>query len=785
MKFEVLEFDDANQRLEEALSDNFEGGYETVLFIDGDASFEGDFLEELEKICKDDYELIAINGDLEVKGRLASYESTPGLYVSGHTSAETLEGGDCEIYLGEGRFDYFVFGYYNDGILETGSVETPWLINSNHDLRVSSDDATSIDNYGDDDDYDFGSENIAESFVAEVLSDDDPNEIDIEAFYTHLKEGKRVLKPGAMTAAQAALAEIERAFEEKRVRLDLRERKIKGFPERICQMHWLEELDLGQNELKVIPPEIGQLQKLEVLRLDRCGLAELPPEIGSLEKLRVLHLAANSIYDWDQEPSQVPIRLPETFGNLSSLEELDLSSLSTQLEQKDRQVLADMTPYRLPESAGQLKALRVLTADGTNLVFPESMYGLASLEEVSFYGGSWAYLKELPAGLTTMKNLRKLDLRGNFLREIPESITELSELEELGLSGALCLLERPVPDLSPLTKLRILRFNGSSSHTGVKRPKHEVLAPLFQMSLPALEELEIDRWGEQKDIRPRLGADFIAKIGNFSGLRRIDLSFNGLESLPESFFGLKELEEVNLQYNALTKTRRKELAGAFPKTKLDLRNQRLPEGTTDDDIEIMIDIVRQANKARDSKDFDRALKLYDEVLEQIDNGSIDSPYNQLYCLYGKAWVYSQRGYQMTGIAEEEVKASRELGVAASDKALSLVPTVWFHFTDEGQFQREVVRFCGNFIAWELYDAAQGEDDPRLQRALETIERSAECIDGSQHFYILDTQVRILLKMERSKEAYRIVHKVLLQNPDFKDFADLKVDSRYQAWLAAL
>ncbi len=188
---EIIDFEQADERLDGALSDRFEQEYESILFITGSLDLEGDFLEAIAEINDDEPELIVIDGDLDVKGRIALYDSTPGLFVTGTTRAQTLEGGECEIFIQDGTFEFLVYGESDEGVLAAGKVGTRWVINSGHDLRIKAKDAVWIDNEGDSEDYNFNSENIEDFFVEEVL---DGKQIDVEAFLERLMDGESVLK---------------------------------------------------------------------------------------------------------------------------------------------------------------------------------------------------------------------------------------------------------------------------------------------------------------------------------------------------------------------------------------------------------------------------------------------------------------------------------------------------------------------------------------------------------------------------------------------------------------
>jgi hypothetical protein len=226
----LLPFDEADAVLAGALSACFQLYNETVLLFDGDLTVEGDFLTAAAAMVDGEFDVIAVSGNLTVNGEIALYESTPSLYVGCFTQAETLEGGDCEIYINDGAFTYLVYGYYNDGILETGQIEVPWVINSDHDLRVAAPNALFIDNYHNhDDNADFGGANIAESFVAELV-DTEYNCVDVCLFVARLRAGLPVLRPGVRTKTQAALADVEAAAAAKAAGLDLTRRKLKSFP---------------------------------------------------------------------------------------------------------------------------------------------------------------------------------------------------------------------------------------------------------------------------------------------------------------------------------------------------------------------------------------------------------------------------------------------------------------------------------------------------------------------------------------------------------------------------
>ncbi|GIJ43169.1 hypothetical protein Val02_00550 [Virgisporangium aliadipatigenens] len=190
----IIPFAAADTLLDGALTAEFQGDYTSVLYIDGALELDGPFLAALgARIDLAGVELVAVAGDLTVAGPIELYQYHPSLYVGGFTRAETLEGGDCEIVVGDGAFTYLVYGYYNDGILRTGAVEVPWVINSDHDLDVDAPAARFVDNFGVDEDADYDARSIAGAFLPELL-DPDGASLNVGSFLARLRAGGPVLR---------------------------------------------------------------------------------------------------------------------------------------------------------------------------------------------------------------------------------------------------------------------------------------------------------------------------------------------------------------------------------------------------------------------------------------------------------------------------------------------------------------------------------------------------------------------------------------------------------------
>ncbi|MCF6205234.1 MAG: hypothetical protein L3J59_16490, partial [Methylococcaceae bacterium] len=90
------------------------------------------------------------------------------------------------------------------------------------------------------------------------------------------------------------------------------------------------------------------------------------------------------------------------------------------------------------------------------------------------------------------------------------------------------------------------------------------------------------------------------------------------------------------------------------------------------------------------------------------------------------------------------------------------------------------REAGNGVAWELMERATNNAD--LNKALTIANKTEPYIRDEKDYYILDTKVRILLKLKKEAEAFEIVKDVLSENPDFGDFQNFYDNKNYKTWL---
>jgi Leucine-rich repeat (LRR) protein len=690
---------------------------------------------------------VIVDGDLVVTGNVGWHDYSGGnfLWVTGDLRASNLVAQGCpNIYVGgDLHVDGGVMGFYGDDgglLIVEGDVSAQQILNVyyfNMELYGAVDATVVGDSYRTSVPVDFDDGDLQEVLKPDLL--DAEGYLDVEETARRILAGDAVLRPGVKPAHIEAIERLERLAEDSAsvTEIDLEDSKLRSFPERLLEFENLERLVLSSNDIGELPEEIGRLARLEELLVDRCTLTSLPAEIGELANLRVLDLSSNPLES-----------LPDELGRLSNLRELRLYGLSCPVSN----ALSGLE---------SLQTLDLRLRHEEPAPVPEAVWSLSSLE--------------------------RLDLRGYALSELSEELLQLDELRELELGRTLCVLD-DIPDLSQLPKLRRLGFDGSRRSTTLPYPSETLVDSAFGVS--SLERLGLDRWGEQTDYDASVGEHVVVREGldelpdrfdESPKLRRLDLSFNELESLPDTLFELEHLEFVDLRYNPLSRKTLDRISDELAGVEVDLRNVDTKVDVDDPHWQAVHEGVKSAGADMRGGSYEDALEGFESVLEMCTPGKMYSDYDRHYALYGVVYCLSRlildaEGQNRDTLVEELIEASR--------RALDVVPDpsqIW-HFTDQGAFNKEIYRYAGNALAWYLYE---GEDDPDvLEEALSAAEMAAQFVESSQHWYVLDTKVRILLSLGRQDEAYSIVRRILNQDATFEDFQDLTDDPDYLSWVEA-
>jgi Leucine-rich repeat (LRR) protein len=278
--------------------------------------------------------------------------------------------------------------------------------------------------------------------------------------------------------------------------------------------------------LTKLPDSIGNLSSLEELYLGSNKLVYLPESIGKLKSLQKLFLRNNNL-----------ISLPDSIGSLSSLKELYL--LGNQLSD-------------LPKSMAKLKSLQIFGLGSNQFKSVPTLIGnLKSLLNLSFRDNK---LKEIPESIGNLKLLFKLNLNDNKLEMLPKSIGNLKSLDELFIwDNKIETLPDSIGGLKSLQTLNLSRNK--------LEDLPDSIGNLSSLKRLYLEENNLiilpDSIGNLKSLKSLYLRDnqltaLPDSIGNLQSIRKLFLNRNSLAAIPASFSNFKLLKNLDLRINKLT-----------------------------------------------------------------------------------------------------------------------------------------------------------------------------------------------------------------------------------------
>ena len=148
--------------------------------------------------------------------------------------------------------------------------------------------------------------------------------------------------------------------------------------------------------------------------------------------------------------------------------------------------------------------------------------------------------------------------------------------------------------------------------------------------------------------------------------------------------------------------------------------------------------------------------------------------------------YLYAHYELMRIYARPDAGQEEQAVAYARKCLDILqPSIEAgaigHFMEQGRFYEEVIRWATNCIAWHIHESAS--DTEQWEEALRLISFGAQYAEHPDHFYVLDTQARLLLKLDRQEEAYRSVRSCLKEDRSCPHFDDIAETAGYKQWKA--
>ncbi|XP_039119325.1 receptor-like protein EIX2 [Dioscorea cayenensis subsp. rotundata] len=306
----------------------------------------------------------------------------------------------------------------------------------------------------------------------------------------------------------------------------------------LIQLHQLKHLDLSMNNFddSPIPDFIGSFSNLEYLNLSNAGFS------GAI---------------------------PHTFGNLSFLRYLDLSS-NYNLQPNDLHWLSGMTSlHHLDLSGGNLSNVHGWLHD-INSVLPSLR--VLKLSNAKLQGGGIYATTDLPHYLN-FTSLRVLDLSFNSDLNITlfQWLFNLTNLIHLDLSGCALYGKLPVT-VGNLSRLRVLSLSFNFFYGVI---------PESFGNLGSLEKLDLS-WNKFIGGIPE-------SLSNLTNLEYFDLSHNKIGKLPKSIGRMQKLVYFDLAYNNIGKlpnsigrlqnleifdVSRNQVQGLMPASIRDLRNMQ-------------------------------------------------------------------------------------------------------------------------------------------------------------------------------------------------------------------
>jgi len=171
----------------------------------------------------------------------------------------------------------------------------------------------------------------------------------------------------------------------------------------------LTHLDMSGTDLQTIPAEVLQIPTLTTLYLTGNNISALPADFSKLSALTSLNIDRNSL-----------TALPETVPSKLRWIRLNGNKLET-----------------VPAGWGQLNPERVYLRNNRFVQIPEVMKNWTALTDLSMSGNP---VKEFPAWLTQLPNLKNIDLDDAQIVKLPDDLSGLKSLQYLSLRRC------PIPD---------------------------------------------------------------------------------------------------------------------------------------------------------------------------------------------------------------------------------------------------------------------------------------------------------------------------------------------------
>ncbi|BFU22502.1 leucine rich repeat / protein phosphatase 2C domain containing protein [Entamoeba histolytica HM-1:IMSS-B] len=324
--------------------------------------------------------------------------------------------------------------------------------------------------------------------------------------------------------------------------LNLNDNVIKVIPESITNMCSLVKLMMNDNELTIIPMELFTMPSLQSIQFNKNRITSLP-DIPFLKECHLEELILNNNHIGSITSSITNLSSLRNFecenNNISTLPCLTTLTALTQLNLSNNSF---STIVSLPPN---LKSLYLPFNELVELCLPLP----STLTELLLDNNKLLS----PPLLSTLSNLRSLNLSANQISSFPNEITILTALTALNLtSNCLSLL----PEVNT-EHLHVQKFNASFNHF--------ITLPNSLLSMTSLTSLELTDNNlliipsnftvlihlRYLSLSSNNLTTFPIQICNFSKLQALIISNNNLYELPSQLTSLSTLTTLDLSFNHL------------------------------------------------------------------------------------------------------------------------------------------------------------------------------------------------------------------------------------------
>ncbi|XP_039136278.1 uncharacterized protein LOC120273665 [Dioscorea cayenensis subsp. rotundata] len=507
----------------------------------------------------------------------------------------------------------------------------------------------------------------------------------------------------------------------------------------LIQLHHLKHLDLSMNNFNdsPIPDFIGSFAKLEYLNLSNAGFSgAIPHTFGNLSCLRYLDLSSN----YDLQTNDL-----HWLSGMTSLYYLDLSggNLSKvhgwlhDINSGGIYATTDLPHYL---NFTSLRVLDLSHNNGLNITLPQWLFNLTSLVYLDLF--HCALYGKLLVTIGNLRRLRVLNLSGNhFDGVIPESLGNLGSLERLDLSDN--ELNGSIPEsLSNLTNL--VYFDLSNNKFGKLPESIGRLQKLveFHLSNNQIQGLMPASIGDLRNLQYLdLSQNMISgaipeSFGNLTLLQHFDGAVNNLRAIPESFGNLVHLQILRLFQNMIAgelpgsmgkltsltvlDLSMNNISGILPKSmgnlcklqELDL-SSNLIKGTIDDLVNCLSNCPENYIRNSSSVSEDTDGIWYLNLANNRFNGRVPESIGRISSVF-PAWLKTQSSGVSFVYQEAEISAMSQHGFGIYH------PMVWFVFIFDELISRHKVHVDVQGIKTKLQELSRSREVYGISNIGETI-----------------------------------------------------------------